>query len=131
MIWGSVVAWVTKWAVLLIIGAALVVGAVGWWIWHERQIEKNAVAPVKAQVQVDKSKIESAHEAIKTVEENGKSAAKTDDTTRKTNVIILKTPGANVDLDPALDAAGRAALCLHKSAADLPECQQLHKSDPR
>lgn len=129
--WAGVVAWVTKWAVLLAIGALLIAGAIGWWVWHNHEIAKNAAAIPKAQVQVDKAKIDSAKEAVGVVEENGKKSAATDDTTRKNNVIILKVPGAKVDLDPALDAAGRAALCVHNAYANLPECQQLQRSGPK
>lgn len=127
----GLMAWLTKWAVLLVGGALIIIGLVVAWIWHNHTIAVNAAAPAKAQVQVEKAGKESAHAAITTVEDNGKKSNATDDTTRKTNVIILKTPGANVDLSPELDAAGRAALCLYKSTANFPECQQLQHPDPK
>lgn len=121
----KVIAFATKWAVLLIIGAVLLLGVTGYLIWHRHQIEKNAAAGANAKTQVEKANSDNAHDAIGVIVEHGKTDTKTDDITRTNNDIIHKTPGAAVGLNPELDAAGRRALCMRPSAAHLPECQQL------
>lgn len=123
-------AWVEKYTAFLVIGA-VTLAIIGLLIWrHHEQVLVNAAAPAKAQAQVNAADAQSGRDAVNAVSGNGKKEAATDDTTRKNNVIILKTPGAEVSLSPALDAAGRVAVCLRESASGLPECQRLLHPNP-
>lgn len=123
-------AWVIRNTALLVFGVVVLV-VVGLLIWrHHEQVLVNAAAPAKAQAQVNAADAQSGRDAVNAVSNNGKKEAATDDTTRKNNAIILKTPGAEVSLSPALDTAGRNAVCLRQSAASLPECQRLLHPNP-
>ena len=124
-------AWLARWSILLIGGALIIVALVVAWIWHNHEVAKNAAAPAQAHAQVEKANSENAHDAIGVIVDHDKADKVTDDTTREHNAIIHKTPGASTGIDPALDAAGRNAICMHKSAAHLPECRQLLQPHPQ
>lgn len=127
----SLIAWATKYAILLIVCAVAAFG-LGIWAWraHEQSLV-NAAAPAEAAAKVNAADAQSGKDAVNAVNDNDKKSTAIDDTTRKNNVIIIHEPGASVNLDPALDAAGRAAICMHDSAAGLPECQRLRQSSPQ
>lgn len=129
--WDNIVAWITKWAFALILGGVVFLASVGAYLWHKHNVEQAASALPKAQVEIQKGQVQSGKDAANTVDKNGQDAAKTDEETRKSNDTILKSPGAKTGLDPALDDAGRRAVCMRESAKHLLECQQLLQSHPK
>lgn len=73
----------------------------------------------------------SGQEAVAKAGDVSKRASETDDLTRMNQDAILSAPGAQESVDPALDAAGRCAICMRASARNSPSCQRLLKSCPR
>lgn len=124
-------AWFAKWGLIVIVSIALIISAVVAFKIHEHQVVQNAVAPVKAQAAVSAADAQSGHDAVNITAKNAKESDQTDTTTRNNHAVIIQLPGAKVTLDPALDAAGRRAICMRPSAAGLPECQSLLQPDPK
>jgi hypothetical protein len=64
-------------------------------------------------------------DAVATVSANAAHAAEIDRQTQENRDVILKAPGADVQLDPGLDTATRRAICMRASAKRDPACVAL------
>lgn len=114
-----------------VIVALLVLAALGYGAYRLfGDGPRHALATATATNAVSAAGTASAHDAIETVNANSVHADTIRDTTRIDHETIVHEPGANIDLSPELDAAGRAAWCMHDSAAGDPECQRLRKHGP-
>lgn len=119
--------WVRTWIVAIIIVVIIVVTVIVAYNIHVHMVAADAAAPAKAQAAVSQADVKSGQAAVNTTEDVAKESDKTDDTTRKNNVVIIHEPGASVTLDPALDTAGRVAICMRESTSGFLECKSLLK----
>lgn len=118
----------------LIVGAIVLAGG-SFVIWKVFFAERAAQAKSERVENQGRSAISEAGaksgvEAIKITVDNGKAAAGIDAAVRSAIDEIRKAKGAEVAVDPSVDAAGRRAICLRPSAAGLPECQRLLGTGP-
>ncbi|KQW79697.1 hypothetical protein [Brevundimonas sp. Root1279] len=70
-------------------------------------------------------------DAVAVVSGAAKRDDQTDNQTKENRDAILNAPGADVRLDPGLDAATRRAICLRQSSRRDPECVALLDARPR
>lgn len=110
------------WLVVGLAAAAiLMVGGMLWLQAHDR----DKAAPIKAGRIVAEGQAAAGRDAVGVVVGNADGQAAIDKTTQGNRDDILSQPGANVPVDPAVGDAGRRAVCLRKSARDLPACKRL------
>jgi hypothetical protein len=87
-------------------------------------------AIARAQSALDAADNQSAHQAIEAIQTNADAEAASRQITRSNHVTIIHAPGAQDPVSAAVDAAGRRAVCLRKSAAGLPECAGVFEPHP-
>ncbi len=117
--------------IIWIIGAALVALALlygAYRLFGDGPRRDAAVA--QAQSALNAAANQSAHQAIQTIQDNADAEAASRQITRSNHVTIIQAPGAQDPVSVAVDAAGRRAVCLRKSAAGLPECAGLLDPHP-
>lgn len=125
---------VTRWAACGIAGLA-VAGGIVWLVWtvffagHAAQ-QKHDVVQAQGQQQISNAGAAAGKDAIPIIVKNYNTGAAIDAQTQEAIRDILKIPGAAQAVDPALDDYGRRAVCMRGSAAGLPECEHLQRSDP-
>lgn len=126
------VGWAAKNVLWLILVAVVVLALlyVGYAVFIAPQNARNAVAAANGNAQISAAGNASAHEAVQAVNANGQNEAHIHDATRIDHETIIHEPGASVPISDDLDAAGRRAVCMHDSAAGLPECQRLRQPGP-
>jgi len=111
--------------------AVLVALALVWWLVFIRPASAQRDAKVaQATGAVAVGGQQSAHQAIDTIVKRQDGDVKIDNQTRANNVTILKAAGAGDPVNPAVDDAGRRAICMYKSSADLPDCKRLLQPNP-
>lgn len=129
----TVATWITT-NILKLIGwgivAALIIIAL-LVAWHYAvQPSKDAAKAAQAQQTISQGDVKNAHDATQIVTAHDQNEAKIQAQTRANHDVIVKAPGADVPVSDAVDAAGRAAICLRRSAVDDPQCRALLKSSP-
>jgi hypothetical protein len=115
---------------VFVIGCALV--WVGWKLFFAEHAAERKTQQVQTQAAIGKGEAGAAsgHDAIQITVDNSKAAAGIDAAVREALHAISQTKGADQKLDPALDAAGRNAICMRPSAIGLPDCQHLQHASP-
>lgn len=125
---------IAEWAVKAIAAGvvALFLGFVVWKLFFaERQAEqKSQQVQTQATIATAKAGAAAGQDAVRIVVDNGKGAAAVDAAVKGAVNEILKAKGAAEQLDPSLDDLGRRSICVRLSAASLPECQSLQRTNP-
>jgi hypothetical protein len=124
---GKIIAWT-----ILAIAAAIIGGWVIWKLFFAERAAQQKSQQVQAEAAIGKGDAgaKAGHDAIQITVDNGKAAAGIDAAVREAIHAISKAKGADQLLDPAVDAAGRRAICMRPSAASLPDCQHLQQPNP-
>lgn len=118
---------------LTIVGilCAIVIVAV-FWRWTTEPARQAAKAnTVGAGQIVAQGQAAAGRDAVAIVAGNATQAAEIDRQSQENRDAILNAPGADVRLDPGLDAAARRAVCLRQSARRDPQCIALLDARPR
>lgn len=117
----------------LIVGGVILLVAVlfGAWVWHQAGAGARAEAVVaKAQATISQNDVQNADIAVQKVDDHDNTEAAVNAQTRANHDTIVKAAGANVAVSDAVDAAGRRAICMRRSAASLPECSSVQHPSP-
>lgn len=120
-------------AIAVLCAVALALG--GYMVWKSffaaRAAQaKHDVVQAKGQQAISDAGRKAGEDAVPIIVNNYTKGAAIDAATQEAIRDILKTPGADQPVDPALDALGRRAVCMRASASGLPDCQQLLKPGP-
>lgn len=108
--------------------AAIGVLAVAAWLLTAPMRQASAAAQAKASAAFTSARADSAQAAVQVVDAGAARDAGVDVITRENRDAILKAPGADLRLDPALNAAGLRALCMRDAYRGSAEC--LQRADP-
>jgi hypothetical protein len=113
---------------------ALVVG-LGYVIWKvffaQKQAElKSQQVQTQLQTGLGTAAQQSGQQAVKITVDNQTHAAGIDRETQKAINELLKAPGANTLVDPAMASITRRAICMRASASSLSSCRQLLDPGP-
>ena len=109
-------------AALLAIGAAVLL----WWLVIGRPRAAHVqAATAKVQAETAKATAGAAQDALRIVTVHGREIDHFETVTRENARAIQAAPGAGVALDPALDHAGRSALCMRSAYRADPGCAAL------
>lgn len=102
----------------------LVVIWLAFWVTAPGRAQREA-AIAHASAVLAETRTDSAVSAMNSVSNNAEAEKVIDQQVQESTNAILSSPGAPIIVDPVLDGAGRRAICMHASAANLPECQRL------
>ena len=116
-----------RWAAIGLLGvcAALIIGGFIWWAFIRPGQVQDAAAVTKAEGTVAAAAPEIARESLKEVERFHEKTIEIRERTAAGNAAIGAAAGAGVAIPADVDAAGRAALCLHAVYRELPACTGL------
>jgi hypothetical protein len=109
----------------LVVVAVLAAGFVLWWAFIRPGQVQDAAAVTAAQATVAAAAPEIARETLREVERTYEKRVEIERRTATGNAAIAAAPGAAVRVPADVDAAGRAALCLHALYRDDPGCAAL------
>jgi cytoskeletal protein RodZ len=114
------------------LAAAGLIGFVIWKLFFAQHAadQKHDIVQAKGDAAVAAAGTQSGKEAVTTITNNYITQTKTDKQTEANKNAILQAPGANQQVDPALDALVRRDICMRPSAASLAECQRLLQPSP-
>ena len=108
-----------------LVSVAVVVGLIAfaiWWIFiHPAELRQQA-AQGKADTEIAKAAAGAGADALKITVDVQQQKASIDATTGANQHAILSAAGASAPVDPELDRAMRAALCLREAYRAEPDC---------
>jgi len=110
--------------------AAVAVLLVVWLaVWLIGAPAREAMAKLDTRIAVEQGKgqQDTAKTTLDTVEGNRADGEAVDQITEKNDAAIKAAQGAGVDVDTAVDLAGKCAQCLRASARYGPDCQRLQR----
>lgn len=113
----------------LVVALALV--ATIWWFLTEPGRQRDRANRATAGRVVAEGQAKAAQDAVGVITGQGGRESATDKLTQENRDAILNSPGADVPINPDLDARARRALCLRDAYRDQPACVRLLGSDPR
>lgn len=116
--------------VTIVVAVILAAGVAFYALYVHPQNQQHDLAARKGEAAIAQGAQQSGHDAIRTIQGNHAHEQAIDQQTRTNYVYITKAAGAGDPVNPAVDAAGRHAICLRSSAAGLSECQRLLKPNP-
>jgi hypothetical protein len=109
----------------LVVVGVLAAGFALWWAFIRPGQVQDAAAVTKAQATVVAAAPEIARETLREVERTHEKTIQIVERTRAGNAQIAAAAGASARVPADVDAAGRAALCLHALYRDDPGCTAL------
>lgn len=111
---------------------AVAVGWAGWKLLFADRAARRVTTTIqgKADTATATAGREAAQAAIPIIINNNTKGAAIDAQTQEVMRDILKAKGADQQVDPALDALVRRAICMRASAASLSGCERLRGTDP-
>lgn len=115
----------TVYAVLALLGLGLLAFA-AWWLFVRPRAAYVAAATAKVEAATANATAGAAQDALKLRIQVDQQHVAIDRITEGNGHAIQSAPGAAVALDPALDRAGRFALCLRDAYRTDPDCAALH-----
>ena len=107
--------------IVMIVAAVLLVGLIAFGVTQCEQ-RRNGAAQGRLDTSQAGAAQNSATDAINAVAAAGGREAASEDLTRQNAREIAGAPGSTVRTDPAVDLAGRRALCRRAAYRDEPKC---------
>lgn len=114
--------------ILYLIAGWLAIGAIAllWWLVFGRaHVAEVKAATAKVEAATSTATAGAAQQTLHIVTDNARTIAAIDALSRENTHAIETAPGASVSVDPALDRAGRAALCMRTAYSADPGCAAL------
>lgn len=106
----------------LALGALALAAFSGWWIFVRPRQAQVAAATERVTAATATGTAGAAESTLHIVTDNARTIAAIDALTRENDRAIQSSKGAAQSVDPALDAAGRHALCLRSAYRADPGC---------
>ena len=110
--------------VIAMIVAAIVAVLVIWAAFHFWEKSRSAASQARVERSQAQAASDSSKDAIGTVAASGARETASEDLTRSNEQTIRNAPGAGDVVNPAADAAGRAALCRRDAYRNDPRCKR-------
>ena len=128
----GIIAWALKNILWLILGVvvAIAIGFIFYRVFVAPGEAKRELAVAHGQTVLSNANAAAGGAAVDIVSKNADAESGNSKKTRDNHAVITHAPGASVVVSDDVDHAARAAICVRKSAAGLPECRGLLEAHP-